>query len=191
MPIVTLASLKDYARNELGTADDVAIQAALDAAHYSAYDYAGRQFELAGAASARTFVPTSWHILEISDCTSITSVVNNGTTVAASDYQAEPVGGRSDSGATVPFTRLRMLTGAWYCWNGQASVTVTATWGWAAAPAAAVEAVKILAKDILHQRDNRSGVAGFSEFGAVRVRQNPYVAMLLDPLRRIEAFGIA
>ena len=190
MPIVTLATFKDYARNELGTADDSAIQAALDAAHYSAYDYVGRSFEPVGAASARKFVPLSWEILNVDDCTSITSVVNNGTTVATSEYQAEPVGNRSGSMATVPFTRLRMLTGAWYCWNGEATVTVTATWGWSAAPAAAVEAVKILAKDILHQRDNRSGVAGFSEFGAVRVRQNPYVAMLLDPLRRGDSWGI-
>jgi hypothetical protein len=83
-----------------------------------------------------------------------------------------------------------MLTGAWYVWNGKASVSVTATWGWATTPAPAIEAVKILAKDILHQRDNRSGVAGFGEFGAVRVRQNPYVAMLLDPLRRAQQFGI-
>lgn len=190
MAIVTLADLKSYARNELGTADDTAIQAALDAAHWSAYDYCGRQFEVAGAASARTFVPMSWQIVEIDDCTTISSVVNNGTTVAASTYQAEPVGNRSDSSQTVPFTMLRSLSGAWYCWNGQASVTVTATWGWAAAPPAAIEAVKILARDILHQRDNRSGVAGFSEFGAVRVRQNPYVAMLLDPLRRTSTFGI-
>ena len=190
MPIVTLATFKDYARNELGTADDTAIQAAIDAAHYSAYDFLGRSLEPAGVASARSFVPLSWQILNIDDCTSITSVVNNGTTVAASDYQSEPIDNRSDSMATVPFTRLRMLTGAWYVWNGRASVTVTATWGWASAPAAAIEAVKILAKDILHQRDNRSGVAGFGEFGSVRVRQNPYVGMLLDPLRRGDSWGI-
>jgi len=190
MAIVTISTFKDYARNELGTADDTAIQAALDAAHYSAYDYAGRSFEAAGVASARLFVPVSWNICNIDDCTSITSVTNNSTSVAASTYQAEPVENRSGSTATVPFTRLRMLTGAWYVWNGKASVSVTATWGWATTPAPAIEAVKILAKDILHQRDNRSGVAGFGEFGAVRVRQNPYVAMLLDPLRRAQQFGI-
>lgn len=190
MPIVTLSTFKDYARNELGTADDAAVQSALDAAHYSAYDYLGRSLEPAGAASARSFVPLSADVLDIDDCTTITSVVNNGITVAASDYQAEPIGNRSGSMATVPFTHLRILTGDWYMWNNRASVTVTATWGWASAPAAAVEAVKILAKDILHQRDNRSGVAGFGEFGSVRVRQNPYVAMLLDPLRRGDSWGI-
>lgn len=191
MAIVTLATFKDYARNELGTADDTAIQAALDAAHYSAYDYAGRSFELAGSASARSFVPLSGDVLPIDDCTSITTVVNNGVTVTAGDYQAEPIGNRSGSMATVPFTRLRMIDGAdWYLYFGKATVTVTATWGWAAAPPAAIEAVKVLAKDILHQRDNRSGVAGFGEFGAVRVRQNPYVAMLLDPLRRGDSWGI-
>jgi len=190
MAICTLVQFKDFLRNELGTLDDSAIQAALDAAHYSAYDYLGRSLEPAGVASARSFVPLSYDVLNIDDCTSITSVVNNGTTVAASDYQAEPVGNRSGSMATVPFTRLRMLTGAWYVWNGQASVVVTATWGWASAPTAAVEAVKILAKDILMQRDTRNGVAGFGEFGSLRVRMNPYVTTLLDPLRRGDSWGI-
>ena len=192
MPIVTLATFKDYARNELGTADDSAIQAALDAAHYSAYDYVGRQFETAGAATARRFVPTGTAVLRIHDCTSISSVVVNGATLAASAYQAEPVDNLDRLGRTRPFEQLRLLSDVWInsAQDGEATVTVTATWGWAAAPAAAVEAVKILAKDILHQRDNRSGVAGFSEFGAVRVRQNPYVAMLLDPLRRGDSWGI-
>lgn len=191
MAIVTLSTFKDYARNELGTADDTAIQAALDAAHYSVYDYCGRSFEVAGAASARSFVPLSWDVLVINDCTSITSVVNDGSTVVSGDYQAEPVGGRSVATATVPFTRLRLLTGRWAVDDGRASVTVTAAWGWAAAPAPAVEAVKIMAKDVLQQRDTRNGVAGFGDFGSIRVRQNPYVAMLLDPLRRGDAWGIA
>lgn len=192
MAIVTLATFKDYARNELGAADDAAIQAALDAAHYSAYDYCGRSFEAAGAASARSFVPVAFDVLRIDDCASITSVVNNGSTVTTIDYQTEPVGGRSLSGAYRPIEQLRMINGgSWYVDGGKATVTVTATWGWSAAPPAAIEAVKVLAKDILHQRDNRSGVAGFGEFGAVRVRQNPYVAMLLDPLRRVSAFGVA
>lgn len=191
MPIVQLAPFRDYIRSELGVLDDSSIQAALDAAHYSAYDYCGRSFELAGAESARSFVPLSADVLPIDDCTSITSVVNNGVTVAASEYQAEPIGNRSGSMATVPFTRLRIISGAdWYIDGYEATCTVAAAWGWAAAPAAAVEAVKILAKDILHQRDNRSGVAGFGEFGSVRVRQNPYVAMLLDPLRRGDSWGI-
>ncbi|NBU34443.1 hypothetical protein EBS40_07515 [bacterium] len=190
MAIVTIAAFQNWARNELGSADDTAIQAALDAAHYAAYDYCGRSFEVAGAASARSFVPLSWDVLVINDCTSITSVLNDGSTVAAGDYQAEPVGGRSVATATVPFTRLRLLTGRWAVDEGRASVTVTAAWGWAVAPPAAVEAVKVLAKDILQQRDTRNGVAGFGDFGSIRVRQNPYVAMLLDPLRRGDSWGI-
>lgn len=192
MAIVTLPDFKSYARNELGTADDVTILAALDAAHEMAYDYLGRSLELAGSASVRQFVPQSLTVLRIDDCTTVTSVVNNTTTLAASDYQTEPVGNRAASGAYRPITMLRLINGgSWYMDAGEATVAVTATWGWSAAPAAGIEAVKVLAKDILHQRDNRSGVAGFGEFGAVRVRQNPYVTMLLDPLRRVESIGIA
>lgn len=192
MPILTLQTLKDALRNELGNADDVAIQAALDAAHYSAYQYIGRSLEPASTASARSFVPVAYDVLRIDDCTSITSVVNNGVTISTADYQTEPVGNRDFSGAYHPIEQLRLTSGgSWYIDAGKATVTVTATWGWASAPAAGVQAIQILASDILHQRNNRSGVAGFGEFGAVRVRQNPYVAMLLDPLRRVTSFGIA
>lgn len=189
---VSLSSFKDYARNELGTADDVAIQAALDAAHFMAYEYLGRSLEPAGVASARSFVPASFDLLRIDDCTTVTSVTNNGATVASTDYQTEPIGLRASSQNARPISALRLINGgSWYIDGGKATVSVTATWGYAAAmPAAGVEAIKVLAKDILHQRDNRSGVAGFSEFGAVRVRQNPYVAMLLDPLRRADSWGV-
>lgn len=192
MPIVDLTQLKSFARNELGAADDASMQAALDGAHVSVYDYCGRQFETAGAATARRFVPTGTAVLRIHDCTSISSVVVNGAALAASAYQAEPVDNLDRLGRTRPFEQLRLLSDVWInsAQDGEATVTVTATWGWAAAPASAVEAIKILAKDILHQRDNRSGVAGFAEFGAVRVRENPYVAMLLDPLRRADSWGI-
>ena len=192
MAIVTLPDFKSYARNELGTADDVTILAALDAAHYMVYEYVGRSLELAGSASVRQFVPQSLTVLRIDDCTTVTSVVNNTVTLATTDYQTEPVGNRAASGAYRPITMLRLINGgSWYMDELEATVSVTATWGWSEVPAAGIEAVKVLAKDILHQRDNRSGVAGFGEFGAVRVRQNPYVTMLLDPLRRVESFGIA
>lgn len=194
MAIVTLSTFKAYARNELGTADDTSIQAALDAAHYSAYQYCARSFEVASVTpSVRYYPGNDTRLLRIHDCTTITSVTIDGSTVGATEYEAQPVNRVDWAGNARPIEQLLRYQ---YTWDidqtdpGRANVAVTATWGWAAAPAPAIEAVKVLAKDILHQRDNRSGVAGFGEFGAVRVRQNPYVAMLLDPLRRTESHGI-
>jgi hypothetical protein len=72
---------------------------------------------------------------------------------------------------------------------------VTAAWGWAVRPAPVIEATKILAKDILMQRDTRNGVAAFGEFGSLRVRLNPYVEELLKPFVKesatpVDAIGV-
>jgi len=42
----------------------------------------------------------------------------------------------------------------------------------------------------LQQRNNNSGVAGFGEYGAIRVRMNPIAIDLLQPYQRAEAFGL-
>lgn len=190
MAIVTLADFKVYVRDELAGADDASLTTALSAAHASVYEYCQRSFELASTASVRTYAPSSGDVLRIDDCTTVTVVSNNGVTVAAADWQAEPIGLRGFSQAPRPVEQVRLLSSVWFTYFGKATASITATWGWAATPPEAVEAVKILAKDIAHQRNNKSGVAGFGEFGSVRVRQNPYVASLLDPLRRGEAWGI-
>ena len=198
MSYVLLADFKSWVRNELGTAEDSILQAGLDAAVVAVNEHCGRSFTVAGAASARSFVPESYRLVIIDDCTSVTSVVENGATVAASGFQLEPLNGRRPSGLAVPFDQIRRIYGDWYIDasdEGRATLVVTAAWGWAATPAPVIEATKILAKDILMQRDTRNGVAAFGEFGSLRVRLNPYVEELLKPFVKesatpVDAIGV-
>jgi hypothetical protein len=195
---VLLADFKSWVRNELGTAEDSILQAGLDAAVVAVNEHCGRSFTVAGAASARSFVPESYRLVIIDDCTSVTSVVENGAAVAASGYQLEPLNGRRPSGLAVPYDQIRRIYGDWYIDasdEGRATLVVTAAWGWAATPAPVIEATKILAKDILMQRDTRNGVAAFGEFGSLRVRLNPYVEELLKPFVKesatpVDAIGV-
>jgi hypothetical protein len=64
-----------------------------------------------------------------------------------------------------------------------ASVQVTAKWGWPAVPPAVKQAAFIVAADLFKAKDSAFGVAGFGEFGAVRVgsRMNPQAQALLAP----------
>lgn len=182
MAYISLADFKLYVRNELGSTDDVMLQAGLNAAEAAINEMCGRSFDVAGAASVRVFVPESEQLVIIDDATTVTLVQENDATVDASGYQLEPLNGRRRSGKVVPYDQIRRIYGTWYQDpERRASLSITGTWGWAATPAEVIEATKILAKDILHQRDNRSGVAGFGEFGSVRVRQNPYVVELVSP----------
>lgn len=192
MAYVLLDEFKDYIRDQVSV-DDAVSQAALTAAEVMINDFCQRSFDVAGASSTRSYTPPSGEcaVLRIHDCTSITSITEWGSTLAAASYQAEPVGLLTWTGAARPYEQVRRYGAPWAYDYGKAQIVVTATWGWSATPASVTEATKIIAKDILQQRNNNSGVAGFGEFGAIRVRMNPIAIDLLKPLRRGEAFGVA
>lgn len=196
MAYVTLTTFKAYIQNErTGTANDDRLQAALDAAHQGIDNWCARKFAVASGSSARVYRPAPGsRMLWVHDCTTITSVVEDGTTLASgTDFQPEPLNGITAAGESVPYDCLRRLGyQAWWYEDDEPTVTVTASWGWAAIPSPVVEACKLLAKDIATAREVQFGdVAGFGEFGAVRIRSNPQVAALIAPYRRAEAVGIA
>jgi len=190
---VLLNEFLEYGRNEILGTDDAILQAGLNAAEQMINEFCGRSFTVAGdTATARSYMVAGWglNVLRIHDCTQVTLVTEDGATVAAADYQTEPLT-VSWSGMTVPIEQLRHLNGSWLWDAGRATVTVTAKWGWSETPASIKTATLIIAKDIVQQRNTSSGVAGFGEFGAVRVRMNPIAMQLLQPFRRAEAWGIA
>jgi len=167
---------------------------ALAAAHQAIYSHCGRDFAVASTSSARTFRPEPHsRRLSINDCTTITSVVEDGATLTVNvDFVAEPLNNRDEVGRTVPYTQLARYNAYWITDDVLATVTVTAAWGWAAQPAGAIEACKMLAKDLMLARELRGDIASFGEFGAVRLRENRQIASLLEPLRRFESWaGVA
>lgn len=192
---VTVESMKGYLRNEKPTEDDPFYEAAIDTAE-QAFDIAcGRRFFVASTATARVFRPHPRSTrLGIDDCTTVTSVVENGVTVSASDYQLEPLNGLSSAGAVVPYTDIRRKAGVhWYTYYDEATVTVTATWGWAAIPAPVVEACKVLTKAVLDGRDLvANGVAGIGPDGSVITeRDAKIVKSAIADYRRGETVMIA
>lgn len=191
MSNVTVASWRLYKGAPTEPPDPV-VQAAIDAAEEAVGDDCGRAFTVATTASLRRFVAaTSSPVLPIDDCTTVTLVTADGSTVASTEYQLEPLNGIDAAGEATPYTAIRLLNGA--CWpkrGGDAINAITASWGMAALPARYTEAVKIVTSDILDQKDIRGGVAGFGEFGAVSVRDNRMVIKLLSKLRRSKTWGM-
>jgi hypothetical protein len=147
-------------------------------------------------ATARTFVPQDWCVLHlpppsrISSTTSLVVKTDMGgdgtyeTTLSATDYLLEPTA-EYVSGVQRPWRTVRSLNGARFpvLPYGKATVQITALWGWAAVPAAVKQATFIVAADLWKAKDAAFGVAGFGEFGAVRVgsRINPQAQVLLAP----------
>jgi len=166
---------------------------ALLAAETAAREYCQRDFTVVAAAATATtrlYVPNGSKVLRIHDARAVTAITVDGVAVSSTDYQLEPVG-YSWSGRYRPYEQIVRLTGTWAGDTpGEASVAVTGRFGWSAVPAEVVEAVKILGKDILQQRQTVGNLAAAGDFGG-RVSMNTYVRTLLGPLRRVEAFGIA
>jgi len=191
--ILTVEQVARYVGSELAGADTDLLTSALLAAERAIGRHCQRKFVVAGVtATARLYTPTRADVLRIHDCTTVTVVTNDGTTVAAGDRQLEPVNSLSWSGDARPYEQIRLLSGSWVRHSsGEATVSVTATWGWSAIPPEVTEATKILVKDLVAARDTRFGIAGFTDFAGVRVRENPQVVELLRDLRRVESWGIA
>lgn len=183
-------AFQTWARSET-TYDRDLIIAAIDAATDWLDVACGRRFAVAGAGSARTYVPVfgSGRLL-IDDCTTVTAVAENGTAlVENTDYVLRPLNNRSASGETVPFNEVLRLDQSWYTNGHRATVSVTGTWGWAAIPTQIVEACKILTKEYLEQRDVRHGLVGFSESGGIRGSENARVRDAVMRYRRFWSAG--
>lgn len=199
---LTVANLKLWMRSEIPTADDTFLDQAIQAAETTLDNACQRRFALyaGGGATARTFnVRGCSPVLNIHDCTTITSVVESGTTlVAGVDYQAEPLNNLSDTGETWPYYRLVKAWGEWYSTSTKlATVTVTATWGWPAIPPQILEACKIIAKDEFNQRSDFGGggvsfgLVGITEAGGVGTRENAIVRAAVSNYAHPNALGIA
>lgn len=198
-PYAALALLK----TRLGitdTNDDASLTSALDAASQTISGYCGRQFNAAGSATARVYYPDSPYTCTVDDISTITGLLvkgdygNDGTfeiTWAATDYSLEPLNGIMGGDAGWPYWRIRAvgsyLFPIWYVPVNaypRPSVQITANWGWATVPGAVAQACLVLAEEIFKLKDAPFGVANFSEFGAIRVRDNPKVASLLQRYMR-------
>jgi hypothetical protein len=72
----------------------------------------------------------------------------------------------------------------------QALVKVTGVWGWPAVPAAISQATILQAARHFKRYDSPLGVAGFGDFGVVRVSRflDADVQMLVEPYKKMRLF---
>lgn len=170
------------------------VQAAIDSAKSAIAGTLARNIATPTASAARKYAPRGHgSLLSIHDAATVTVVVDNGTTLTLDiDYQLEPLNSLTADGQYSPYTHLRRLGGSWWTVdNDKATITVTGTWGWTTVPPRYVEALKVLTSDILQSAEVRNGIVAFADYGAVRARENPTVALLLNGLTRSESWGIA
>lgn len=198
----TLTELKS--EFDIGDADDdTELLLSLSAATTWVTGYCQRDFNAAGAATARVFYPDHSCIVNVDDISTTTGLIvktdsgDDGTyetTWSASDYQLEPLNQVVAGVTGWPYTRIRAVDLQRFPSSSHhAPVQVTANWGWPSVPSTVKKATLIMAARFYKRRFSPEGVlGGFDAFGPVRVgsRTDPDVEALLLPYRK-HPFGFA
>lgn len=185
----TYAGLSDLADTEL--LDDVVTAVS------RAIDNACQRTFFQQVAQARTFVTQSAAMLTLgafNDLISITTLKfdrdGDGVfeeTISASNFGLLD----SDFPETGPYTAIELYNQTWYpvpggtAGTGRTKLTqVTGTWGWPAVPAQVKQACRLQVARVMKRQESPLGVAGFGEFGVVRVsRLDPDIDAMLQPYK--------
>ena len=177
--------------------DDSLISMAGSAASALIDGHAGRTFGT--VTETRYFAPDNGYLLQIDDLAGTALTLETSTvsdqvfdvTWTPTEYQLEPLNGEA-GGLTWPYTRIRAIDVRLfpYAFN-EATVRITATWGWPSVPPTITQAAVIQAMRIFRRLDSPLGVAGFGDMGAIRVGRglDPDVAQLVQPY--VKHVGVA
>lgn len=161
-------------------------------------DFCHRRFWLDPEPVARTFIPDSLIKVDLeTDLGSTDGLVvstdpsGDGSfdiVWASTDFQLLPQNAPFASPEAKPWDTLRAVGTKTFPWLVNTWLTrldrvqVSARWGWPAVPSAVTQACLIKAARLYHRKDSPQGVAGFGEFGVVRIspKDDPDLCLLLQ-----------
>ncbi len=160
--------------------------------------FCGRRFWADATAVARVYRPTDPTLAWVDDISTTTGLVVATDTTGdgaydtvwdAGDYELEPPNADAGGGAYA-WWRIAATGAKTFPAVGRSrrtSLQVTAAFGWSAVPVEIEQACLLKAASLFKRKDAPFGVAGFGEFGPVRIsrRMDPDVAELLTPLMRV------
>mgnify|MGYP003659615915 CR=1 FL=1 len=196
----TLAAVKAALRISDST-DDTLIENSVDAASRLIDGYCMRNFYSVGTAT-RLFTAPDPLYCPVDDIAGTAITIQTSTqadgifdvTFTVTDYQLEPLNANLD-GIPWAFDRIRAVGDFAFpmvsaSFGEQALVKVTAVFGWPAVPKAIEQATILQAARHFKRYDSPLGVAGFGDFGVVRVSRflDPDVQMLVEPYKKMRLF---
>lgn len=191
----TVAELRTHI-NDTGSAVDLGLlERAVNAASRAIDRYCGRRFWQDATPQIKVYRPAGPCSVWTDDISTLTGLIIKtdtnldgtfATTLATTDYQLEPLNANTEATAFAWWI-VQAIGSLYFPWYGsRATIQVTARFGWSAVPDQVVEACVLKAAALLKRKDSPEGVAGFNEFGAVRItRADPDVMALLSPYRKV------
>lgn len=195
----TLDEIKAWLETGPGTTNDTMLENVVTSVSRWIDQYCQRHFWQTTANTIRVFDACDSYELRLGEFNELVTVVSlktddnlDGTfetTWSASDYQLLP---RNASAAPEqrPFREVRAVASRTFPKRGRIDreglIEISGTWGWPAVPLAVREACLLQSTRIFKRRYSPEGIAGYSEFGIVRVsgRLDADVETMLNPYRR-------
>lgn len=154
----------------------------------------GRQFNKAGAVTQRRYHTKSCDWATVADFHTETGLViatdDDGdgvfeTVWSPSDYELEPLDGIVDDQPGWPWWKIHAVGSRRFpSRNRRASLRVATDWGWATVPEPVKTACRIVAEETWKLKDAPFGVAGFEEFGVMRVRESTIAMSKISKYQR-------
>lgn len=193
----TTTQLRTHLEDTGSTMSAELLDRAINASSRAIDQYCRRRFWLDSGVATRTYFVESPWFAYVDDIASRTGLVvktgTDGTTfpttlTAGTDFTLEPR--NADQFTSAPdafaFWKIRMVGTQWlYVDCRRPTLSVTAQHGWSAIPPDIEQACILKAASLFKRKDAPFGVAGFGEFGAVRIgKADPDVIDLLNGYSR-------
>jgi hypothetical protein len=181
----TTAQLREHLEDTGTTLPAALLERAINASSRAIDRHCCRRFWLDSSTATRTYIVEDPLAAYVDDIGSRTGVVvkigTDGTTFPTTltvdtDYILEPR--NADKFASTDFDayafwQIRMIgSRRLYPFCDRPTLSVTARHGWSAVPSEVEEACILKAASLFKRKDAPFGVAGFGEFGAVRITRN-------------------
>jgi len=189
----TVQQLRDHFGDSSNLLTTDLLERAINATSRAIDRHTGRRFWQDAAAQAKVFRCDDAHEVDVDDISTTDGLIvatgTDGTyttTWAASDYQLEPLNADTDGGPHAWWRIVAVGVQTFPVHARQTTLQVTAQFGWSEIPPDVEEACILRAAAIFKRKEATFGVAGFGEFGVVRIGRNDVdVVSLLHPFVRM------
>ena len=191
----TRLELQQHFGDAGGKLDEDLLDRAINATSRAIDRHCGRRFWQDTDAQTKSYRPRDTDIAWVDDISTTTGLVivtddtgdgTFGTTWASTDYQLEPLNADSESVAYAWWRITAIDRYTFPIHSLRTTLQVTARFGWSDIPDEVNEACILRAAAIFKRKEAVFGVAGFGDFGVVRIgRRDPDVMELLHPYVKI------
>lgn len=196
----SVAQLRQHFGDEGSNLTEALLERAINATSRAIDAYCGRRFWQDAAAQPKVYRCDDGYEAEVDDIATTTGLTvatdttgdgTYATTWSASDYQLEPLNADTDSAAHAWWRIVAVGTQLFPVHARRTTLRVTAKYGWSEIPPAVEEACILRAAALFKRKESITGVAGFGEFGVVRIgRNDPDVVNLLGDFIKIRVGAV-